>query len=96
MSLEAGKSATYDRTLSPGWHHLVAVKRQGRLQLYIDGKQRAQSTEFNPAKYELSTDGPLKIGFGQHDYFNGRMKDLRIYSHALSADNVKQVLAEAR
>lgn len=93
MSLEAGKSVTHDRALSSGWHHLVAVKDRTRLRLYIDGKQVAESTEFDPSEYNLSNDRPLKIGFGQHDYFNGRMKDLRIYSRALSPDDVLRVRA---
>ena len=96
MSLEAGKSVTYDRALSPGWHHLVAVRDTGRLQLYIDGNRVAESDAFDPSQYHLSTDGPLKIGFGQHDYFNGRMKDLRIYSRALSADDIEEVQAVAK
>ena len=93
MSLEAGKSVTHDRALPPGWHHLVAVKDKTRLRLYIDGKQVAESTEFDPANYNLRNDQPLKIGFGQHDWFNGRMKELRIYSRALSPDDVLRVKA---
>ena len=95
MSLEAGKSVTYDQALTPGWHHLVAVRAKARLRLYIDGKRVAESTEFDPADYDLNTNRPLKIGFGQHDYFNGRMKDLRIYRRALSPKDVERVRASA-
>jgi hypothetical protein len=90
-SLEAGKSVTYDRALAAGWHHLVAVKTDSVLKLYIDGKQVAQSTKFDPAKYNLNTKGPTKIGFGQHDYFNGKMKDLRIYDRELSPREIERV-----
>ena len=96
MSLEAGKSVTCDRALTPGWHHLVAVKSGQVLRLYIDGTQVAQSTEFNPAEYDLNTNSPLKIGFGQHDYFNGKMKDLRIYDRALPSGEIRTLLSRAR
>ena len=91
LSLEAGKSATYDRALTPGWHHLVAVREKDRLGLYIDGTRVAQSTVFDPTAYDLTTEAPLKIGFGQHDYFNGRMKDLRIYNRALGSDEISEL-----
>ena len=96
MSLEAGKCVTYDRALPAGWHHIVAVKGKQRLQLYVDGNRVAQSTNFDPAKFNLNTNGPLKIGFGQHDYFNGRMKDLRIYGRALSPTDVARARNAAR
>lgn len=91
LSLEAGKSVTYDRALSAGWHHVVAVKSDDRLGLYIDGKHVANSTRFDPAKFDLNSNGPLKIGFGQHDYFNGKMRDLRIYGRALSQREIVRV-----
>jgi hypothetical protein len=95
-SLEAGKSVTYDRALSAGWHHLVAIKADDVLKLYIDGKPVAQSTKFDPAKYNLNAKGPLKIGFGQHDYFNGKMKDLRIYDRVLSPLEIERVRSAAK
>jgi hypothetical protein len=91
LSLEAGKSATYDRALSAGWHHVAAVKSSDRLRLYVDGKRVAESSEFNPVDYDLSNNGPLKIGFGQHDYFNGQLKDVRIYNRELSPQDVERV-----
>ena len=91
LSLEAGKSVTYDRALSAGWHHLVAVKSDDRLTLYIDDTHFAESTTFDRAIFNLNTQGPLKIGVGQHDYFNGKMKDLRIYDRALSPPDIKRV-----
>ena len=95
-SLEAGKSVTYDRELPAGWHHLTAVKAEGVLKLYVDGKQVAHSTEFEPAKFDLDAEGPLKIGFGQHDYFNGKMKDLRIYDRELSTADVARLYGKGK
>jgi len=96
LSLEAGKSATYDRALSAGWHHLAAIKKDNRLRLYIDGKRVAQSSRFLPAAFNLTTKGPLKIGLGQHDFFNGKMKDVRIYRRALSRGEINDVRRAGR
>lgn len=89
-SIEAGKSVTYDTALKPGWRQIVAVKETDRLKLYVDGKLVASSTQFDPADYDLTTAEPLKIGFGAHDYFSGKMKDLKLYRRALSSDEVQK------
>ncbi|HBL43399.1 MAG TPA: hypothetical protein DDZ90_08405 [Planctomycetaceae bacterium] len=89
-SIEAGKNVTYDTALKPGWRQIVAVKEKDRLKLYVDGKLVATSAEFNPADFDLTNSEPLKIGFGAHDYFNGNMKDVKLYRRALSADEVQK------
>jgi hypothetical protein len=91
--LEAGKSATYDRELAPGWRHVAGVKAGGVLKLYVDGQCVATSSPFNPGDYDLASSTPLRIGFGQHDYFNGRMKDLRLYRRALSESEIASLAA---
>lgn len=90
-SMEAGKTATYDHELPPGWRHLVAVKDGSRLRLYLDGTLVATSSDFASADYDLSTDRPLQIGFGAHDYFNGSMRHLRMYRRALSDSEVAEL-----
>ena len=90
-SIEAGKSATCDFELRPGWRHLAAVKDHNRLKLYIDGKLVATSSEFDPDEYDLANDVPLKIGFGQHDYFNGTLSDVRFYRRALKAAEIEKL-----
>lgn len=88
-SLEAGKCVTHDRALSPGWRHVAAVKAGSRLKLYVDGACVANSSAFNAKDYDLNNHEPLRIGFGQHDYFNGKLKDLRIYNRALDDEEVR-------
>lgn len=87
-SLEAGPCVTHDRELAPGWHHVSAVKRGGVLRLYVDGKVVAESTRFDPAKFDLRTEEPLLIGAGAGDYFNGTLADVRLYDRALSAEEI--------
>ena len=88
LSVEAGRNATCDHQLAPGWRHLAAVRSGGVLRLYIDGAEVGVSTAFDPAAYDLSNQQPLQIGSGQHDYFHGRLCDLRLYRGALSAAEI--------
>ena len=88
-SIEAGRNATYDRQLPPGWHHVAAVKDVDRLRLFVDGSQIAESARFESSDYDLSVDLPMQIGFGAQDHFQGRMADVRIYQGALSGSEVQ-------
>ncbi len=83
-SLEAGKCVSHDHAIAPGWRHLAAVKSGGMLKLYVDGECVARTGPFDPAKYNLANKQPLLLGFGSHDYFNGKMRDLRIYRRTLA------------
>ncbi len=88
LSIAAGANVTHDRSLSPGWHH-VAAQRVGReLKLFVDGKKVATSAAFDPEQFDLSNDAPLRIGFGPTDSFHGRLRDVRIWDRALSAEEI--------
>lgn len=88
LSIAAGANVTHDRSLPAGWHQ-VAAQRAGReLKLFVDGKRVATSAPFDPSQFDLSTDAPLRIGFGPTDSFNGRLRDVRIWGRALSDDEV--------
>ncbi|NKB66113.1 MAG: hypothetical protein GKR89_03545 [Candidatus Latescibacteria bacterium] len=89
LSLEAGKNATYDHALEPGWRHIAAVRQGGDLSLYVNGEKVGSSSAFNPTDYNLSNDKPLQIGLGQHDYFNGRLADVRLYRGALDIKEIE-------
>jgi hypothetical protein len=93
MSLEAGRNATFDSALEPGWRHLTAVRQAGALTVFVDGEAVAQSSNFAAADYDLSNDQPLRIGCGQHDYFSGRIADLRFYRGALDADEISGMVS---
>jgi hypothetical protein len=91
FNMEAGKCVSHDDDLGPGWKHLAAVRERGRLKLFVDGMLVAKSSPFNPADYDVSIDRPLRIGFGQTDYFSGRISDVRIYNQALTARKIRQL-----
>jgi hypothetical protein len=96
-SFEAGKMVTWDREFPSGWRHIGAVKAGGVLKLFADGKQVAVSDgEFAAEEFDLSNDVPLRIGFGQHDYFRGKMKDVRLYRRALDPEEIAAMAAVER
>jgi hypothetical protein len=92
FSMEAGKCVSYDDDLGPGWKHLAAIRDDGRLKLYVDGKLVAHSSDFNPADYDLSTSQPLRIGFGQTDYFSGKIREVRMYNRALTDAEIRLII----
>lgn len=90
-SWRAGRMVTADRFLSSGWHHVAAVRAEGRLQLFVDGKPAAEESGFNGADYNLSNGQPLQIGFGPNDYFKGCLSDVRLYARALSVADIREL-----
>ncbi len=90
-AMEAGKAVNHDHSLRPGWRHVVAVRDGNRLKLYVDGACVARSEPFDPAAFDLSNDEPLRIGFGEHDYFNGSLAEVRLYDRALEEAEVAKL-----
>jgi hypothetical protein len=88
FAFEAGKSAMWDHEFPAGWHHVAAVKDGGTLRLFVDGRKVAESSQFDPADYDLTNHQPLAIGFGANDYFCGRLCDVRCYGRALGEAEV--------
>jgi len=84
QACEVGKLATWDKEIPTGWHHVAAVKSGGKLLLYVDGKLKSSSTDFNPDDFDLTNDQPLRIGSGPNDFFHGRLRDVRLYRRALT------------
>jgi len=91
FSYEAGRCVSFDDDLGAGWRHLAAVRRGDRLRLYVDGRLVATSAPFDPDRYDLSTGGPLTIGFGEQDFFTGKIRDVRLYRRGLGDEDVAAV-----
>jgi hypothetical protein len=96
FAMEAGPCVTFDHELPAGWRHVVAVKDAGVLRLYVDGAEAERSLDFDPARFDLSTEAPLLIGAGMGDSFCGRISDVRLYGAALTADQVDRVYEATR
>jgi hypothetical protein len=94
FSMEAGTVASYDDDLGPGWKHIAAIRSGGLLKLYINGKLVATSSSFDPDQYDLSTDQPLRIGFGETEYFAGKMAEVRLYKIALDDQQIHELYSK--
>lgn len=90
-SYQSGLCVSDDHELPAGWHHVAAVRDDRQLRLYVDGKQVAACKGHD--RFDLTNDGPLLIGFGSHDYFNGRMREVRLYGRGLGAAEVRKLAA---
>jgi hypothetical protein len=88
LGYEAGKSVTMGESLEAGWQHVTAVKTSKQLRLYVNGKLVATKAIPKDMTFDLTTEAPLKIGFGCNDYFNGKLRDLRLYHKALTVKEI--------
>ncbi len=94
FAMEAGKNVSYHEDLGSGWKHITAIRAGGKLKLYVDGSLIQESDAFDPSLYDLSHDQPLRLGFGQNDYFTGKMKEVRTYNRALSEAEIKNLASD--
>jgi len=85
---------TYDRELQAGWQHLAAIRRRSELSLYLNGRKVA-SEKLGGATLDVTNSEPLTIGFGEHDYFKGTMRDVQICARALTEAEVAHLASPA-
>lgn len=95
-ALTAGVAVSHDTELAPGWRHIAAVRAGPRLQLFVDGRRVAESGPFDPARFDLTPEVPLKIGFGEHAHFQGLLREVRLYRRALSEREIRRVFRESK
>ena len=89
-SLNVGQNATYDRALSAGWQNLTVTRSESNVKLYVNGKHVATSDADSPEVGELCNGGPLTVGSGQHDFLNGKLRDLKVYQGVLSDSQIRR------
>ena len=94
FSFQTGSCVSADRDLGDGWKHVAAVRRGKELQLFVDGEQVASATSDGPS-LDLSSDAPLRIGFGPQGYFDGKIREVRLYDRALNEDGIKALCNRA-
>jgi hypothetical protein len=103
IRLASGEETTVSSGLYPPglWHHLAMVvdDRNGRLRLYIDGKEVSNSpagyseplADHGQALYYIGTSEPLTE---RYEYrFSGEIDEARIYERALSRLEVQMLFA---
>jgi serine/threonine protein kinase len=72
------------------WHHVAGIYDGRRLSLYIDGELDTSALAAAFTRINTSTD-PVRIGMnaGNSGEWNGLIDDLRIYSYALTPEDIK-------
>jgi dienelactone hydrolase len=95
FAFSAGQQAAWGHSLSPGWHHIAAVKSANRLTLFVDGELVAQTPPFEAAGYQVDADQPLRLGTGENGPLNAALADVRIYRQALQPAEI-EALTQAK
>jgi hypothetical protein len=87
-SMRTGALASFDRSLSPGWHHLAGVRQGGTLTLFIDGVPVAVGGDGPAGSIAPGTDVPLLLGGGTRAGFEGELASVRLWSRALTEQEI--------
>lgn len=90
-ALQTGQCVTHDRDLGSGWKHLAAVRRDGRLDLFVDGRKTAESPALSSSPLDVTNGQPLRLGAGESDSFCGRIQEVRLYRRALSGETLRRL-----
>jgi hypothetical protein len=92
-AFETGGNVSYDRDLGHGWKHVAAVREAKQMSIFVDG-QRVAQTELNQPAFDLTNTEPFRIGFGQTDYFHGKIRDVRLYSRASNEAEIQAIVRQ--
>ena len=82
-SLYAGHCITNDSELEPGWQHIATIRSREALSLMVNARTVARR-DLAGAAMDLGNSSPLVIGFGEHDYFRGSLRNVRIHARDLA------------
>lgn len=92
-AMGVGDVVTHDRSLRPGWHHVVASCGADRLALWVDGEQIA-TVRSDAAPARPLPDAPLVIGAGSRGGLNAEIRNLRVFGRALGDADIVDLLAD--
>ncbi|HYF47957.1 MAG TPA: LamG domain-containing protein [Planctomycetota bacterium] len=84
----------YQPRTAAKWHHVAAVVSGTESILFIDGAEVCRRPRIG---IPVSSNAPLTIGGFEntwHPHFKGMIQDVRLYNHALSADEIHHVMRE--
>ncbi len=77
------------------WHHVVGVCNRNIWQVWVDGVMVAETNSLH-SSVNINSNDPLTIGYyyqgngeGEHQYFEGKIDNIKIYNNGLSADKIK-------
>ena len=78
------------------WTHITCVYNKGEVYIYINGVQTAHRTNYYNVNATLNSD-LTEIRFARQQsssgntYYTGKLNDIRIYNHALSAKEAEEI-----
>ncbi len=74
------------------WQHIVATYDGSRyakgVRIYVDGREQRLKVLFDELNWPMNFKHPLKIGAGHGMNFRGGIEDVRVYTKALSLEEV--------
>lgn len=83
---------TTDDVIDGNWHHYVALRRNGVVEIYVDGVSRSLTTIYSAGNVNVSNTAEFRIANGNSAiYLDSAIDDVRIYSKALTANEVQQL-----
>ena len=59
------------------WHHIAASRVGDVIKIFIDGVEKVSASY--PYKINTNTGQPLRVGYNDSHYYDGRIQDVRIY-----------------
>jgi len=80
----------------PQWYYYVATQTKKEVVVYIDGEVDVSGKQGNSVRLDYITEG-ISIGAntGGSNFFNGAIDEVKIWSVALTADEVSKSMASA-
>jgi len=77
------------------WHMVAGTRDQTGHKIYLDGQLRNSDTNANEDNFGGAMGRMISLGgraWTGHQYYNGLIDDVRIYSRALAEDEIQQVM----
>lgn len=87
--------STYD-AFEPQWYYMVVTQDQDKAILYIDGEKDAEGDSGGAARMDFSANGmSIAANSGNSNFFNGSVDEVKMWSVALTAEEVKKNMEQA-
>ncbi|MEX2307273.1 MAG: LamG-like jellyroll fold domain-containing protein [Pirellulales bacterium] len=91
---QAGQVVSYERDIGGEWTHLSAIRCGPVLSLYVNGELAQTSRSPDDAKFDITNQMPLWMGFGQQSHFHGWIREVRIYNRAIDGEEIARLFRD--
>ena len=87
--------STYN-AFEPQWYYMVVTQDQDKAILYLDGKKDAEGDSGGAVRMDFSANGmSIAANGGTQNFFNGTVDEVKMWSVALTAEEVKKNMDQA-